>query len=134
MNTANTFREDSVCEKGKGMGQLNCPRGVTVYNQTANTYIADTNNNCVKVFDSTDEYLFKFGDNAGKGKIYQPLYLHIYTIKTQLISIYMFICIELIEETGRPPGLIFGMRGYFWPDSDKFESWKFFHTFEGVMT
>ena len=24
----------------------------------------------------------------------------------------MFICTELIEETGRPPGLIFGMWGY----------------------
>ena len=50
------------------------------------------------------------------------------------IYIYMFICSELIEETGRPPGLIFGMWGYFWPGSDKFESWKFFHTFDGVMT
>ena len=46
----------------------------------------------------------------------------------------MFICSELIEEIGRPPGLIFGMWGYFWPGSDKFESWKFFHTFDGVMT
>ena len=26
----------------------------------------------------------------------------------------MFICTEWIEETGRPPGLIFGMWGYFW--------------------
>ena len=25
----------------------------------------------------------------------------------------MFICSELIEETGRPPGLIFGMWGIF---------------------
>ena len=46
----------------------------------------------------------------------------------------MFICSELIEETGRPPGQIFAMWGYFWPGSDKFESWKFFHTFDGVMT
>ena len=46
----------------------------------------------------------------------------------------MFICSELIEETGRPPGLIFGMCRYFWPGSDKFESWKNFHTFDGVMT
>ena len=38
------------------------------------------------------------------------------------------------EETGRPPGLIFGMWGDFWPGSDKFESWKIFHTFDGVMT
>ena len=46
----------------------------------------------------------------------------------------MFICSELIEETGRLPGLIFGMWGYFWPGSDKFEFWNFFHTFDGVMT
>ena len=29
------------------------------------------------------------------------------------MCIYMFICTELIEETGRLPGLIFGMWGYF---------------------
>ena len=46
----------------------------------------------------------------------------------------MCICIELIEETGRPPGLIFGMWGYFWSGSDKFESWKKFHIFDEVMT
>ena len=53
---------------------------------------------------------------------------YIYTIKTRLkyIYIYMFIFSELIEETGRPPGLIFGMWGYFWPGSDKFEFWKNF--------
>ena len=50
------------------------------------------------------------------------------------MCIYMSVCSELIEETGRPPGLIFGMWRYFWPGSDKFESWKIFHTFDGVMT
>ena len=34
----------------------------------------------------------------------------------------MFICTELIEETGRAPGVISGMWGYSWPGSDKFES------------
>ena len=63
----------SVCEKGKGMRQLYCPRGVTVDNKTGNIYIADTNNNCVKVFDSTGKYLFKFGDDECEGKMYQPL-------------------------------------------------------------
>ena len=29
--------------------------------------------------------------------------------KSGPVYIYMFICIELIEETARPPGLIFGM-------------------------
>ena len=38
----------------------------------------------------------------------------IYIIKTRLICIYMFVCSELIEETGKPPGLILGMWRYFW--------------------
>ena len=50
------------------------------------------------------------------------------------VRIYMFICSELIEEAGRSPGLIFGMWGYLWSGSDKFESWDFFHTFDKVMT
>ena len=45
----------------------------------------------------------------------------------------MFICTELIEETGRPPADFWHV-GYFWPGSDKFEYWKYFHTFDGVMT
>ena len=62
----------SVCEKGKGMGQLYWPLGVTVDNKTGNIYIADQSNNCVKVFDSTGKYLFKFGDNRGAGKMNLP--------------------------------------------------------------
>ena len=53
----------SVCPKGNGMEQLNNPLGVTVDSKTGNIYIADQLNNCVKVFDSTGRYLFKFGDN-----------------------------------------------------------------------
>ena len=45
----------------------------------------------------------------------------------------MLISTRLIGETGRPPGLIFGKWGYFWPGLDKFESWKKFHTFDEVM-
>ena len=63
----------SVCEKGKGMEQLYCPRNVVADNVTGNIYIADTKNNCVKVFDSTGKYLFKFGDNEDEGKMYRPL-------------------------------------------------------------
>ena len=63
----------SVCEKGNGMGQLNCPRDVTVDNKTGNIYIADTDNHCVKVFDSTGKYLFKFGDKESGGKMIGPL-------------------------------------------------------------
>ena len=68
----------TVCEKGKGMGQLNLPRDVTVDNKTGNIYIADTENNCVKVFDSTGKYLFKFGDNGSEGKMDSPLSVAIY--------------------------------------------------------
>ena len=46
----------------------------------------------------------------------------------------MFICTELIEETGRPPGLIFGMWGYFYPGSDIFEFCEIFQTFDRVTT
>ena len=63
----------SVCEKGKGMGQLYWPRSVTVDNKTGNIYIADTENGCVKVFDSTGKYLFIFGDNKGERKVYRPI-------------------------------------------------------------
>ena len=68
----------SVCEIGNGMEQLNSPRGVTVDNETGNIYIADHDNSCVKVFDSTGKYLFKFGDNEGEGKMYYPRGLAIY--------------------------------------------------------
>ena len=40
----------------------------------------------------------------------------------------------MIEETGRPPGLILGMCGYFWPGSGKIEFWNIFHIFDEVMT
>ena len=63
----------SVCEKGKGMEQLSLPRGVTVDNEIGNIYIADLDNKCVKVFDSTGKYLFKFGDNEDEGKMDRPL-------------------------------------------------------------
>ena len=63
----------SVCDKGNGMRQLNCPRDVTVDNKTGNIYLADRDNNCAKVFDSTGKYLFKFGDNENEGNIYKPL-------------------------------------------------------------
>ena len=63
----------SVCDKGKGMEQLNNPRDVAVDNEIGNIYIADQSNNCVKVFDCTGKYLFKFGDNKDEGKMNWPL-------------------------------------------------------------
>ena len=63
----------SVCENGNGMEHLNNPLGVTVDNETGNIYIADQFNNCVKVFDRTVKFLFKFGDSEDEGRIYLPL-------------------------------------------------------------
>ena len=63
----------SVCKKGKGKEQLNNPEGVAVDNITGNIYVADQSNHCVKVFDSTGKYLFKFGDNDDKGKMNYPI-------------------------------------------------------------
>ena len=62
----------SVCENGKGMGQLSSPRGITVDNKTGNIYIADQFNNCVKVFDRTGKYMFKIGNNESEGKMLYP--------------------------------------------------------------
>ena len=63
----------SICKKGNGMEQLNNPLGVTVDNKTGNIYVADLFNHCVKVFNSTGKYLFKFGDNKGEGKMSLPI-------------------------------------------------------------
>ena len=62
----------SVCRRGHGNQQLNWPLGVTVDNETGNIYVADQSNDCVKVFNSTGEYLIKFGDKEGEGKMYRP--------------------------------------------------------------
>ena len=58
----------SVCDGGTGNEQLNSPHGVTVDHNTGNIYVADCWNNCVKVFDNTAKYLFKFGDGKGEGE------------------------------------------------------------------
>ena len=55
------------------MEQLNLPLGTTADNKTRNIYIADRYNNCVKVYDKTSSYLFKFRDNEGEGKMYKPI-------------------------------------------------------------
>ena len=54
------------------MEQLDLPLGITVDDKTGKFYIADQYNNCVKVFDCTGKYLFKFGDNEDEGKMLSP--------------------------------------------------------------
>ena len=67
-----------VCERGQGIDQLYYPEGVTVDNTTGMIYVADCENNCVKVFDNTGKYLSRIGDNTGDGKMHSPHSLSIY--------------------------------------------------------
>ncbi|KAI6647854.1 hypothetical protein LOD99_8441 [Oopsacas minuta] len=67
----------SGCKLGKGLENLRGPRGVTIDNSTADIYIADHENNCVKVFDCNGKIMFKFGDEEGEGKINGPMGLAI---------------------------------------------------------
>ena len=62
----------SVCDRGTGNEQLNWPFGVTVDHNTGNIYVADYDNDCVKVFDNSVKFVFKFGDKAGEGKMCGP--------------------------------------------------------------
>ena len=75
----------SVCDRGTGNEQLNMPLGVTVDHNTGNIYVANQDNHCVKVFDNTAKYLFKFGDSRGEGKMHYPRGLAI-CCNTVLIS------------------------------------------------
>ncbi|KAI6660197.1 PEP-CTERM domain protein [Oopsacas minuta] len=46
----------------KAPGELNCPRGIAVLNQTGDIYIADYCNDRVQVFSSNGDYLFMFSE------------------------------------------------------------------------
>ncbi|KAI6657331.1 hypothetical protein LOD99_79 [Oopsacas minuta] len=62
----------SVCKKDNGNVEpiwLSC---VALDDKTGDIYILDCLNNCVKVFDSTARYIFKFGDSNGEGKMSSP--------------------------------------------------------------
>ncbi|KAI6660171.1 PEP-CTERM domain protein [Oopsacas minuta] len=63
-----------VCssKRGEGNDKLYSPLCVAVDKLTGNIYIVDYSNNCVKVFDSTAKYIFKFGDSNGEGKMFSP--------------------------------------------------------------
>ena len=71
--TSKTQSIISVCDRGTDNEQLNRPRGVTVDHNTGNIYVADRSNHCVKVFDNTAKYLYKFGDESGEGKMSVPI-------------------------------------------------------------
>ena len=47
------------------------------------------------------------------------------------MCVYMF---KIDRRNWKTPSADFGMCGYLWPGSDKFESWTIFHKFDEVMT
>ena len=63
----------SVCDRGTGNEQLDHPEGVTVDHNTGNIYVADYSNDCVKLFDNTAKYLFKFENGKREGKMSNPI-------------------------------------------------------------
>ena len=68
----------SVCDYGTELYNLNVPHAVIVDNTTGNIFVADTNNDCVKVFDDSGKIMYKFGDVEGEGKMYKPQGISIY--------------------------------------------------------
>ncbi|KAI6661334.1 PEP-CTERM domain protein [Oopsacas minuta] len=57
------------CKKSvdqKAPGELNCPKGIAVLNQTGDIYIADYCNHRVQVFSSNGDYLFMFSEKMNK--------------------------------------------------------------------
>ena len=70
--TSKTQSIISVYDRGTGNEQLSYPYCVTVDPNTGNMYVADCLYHCVKVFDNTAKYLYKFGDGKRKGKMSYP--------------------------------------------------------------
>ena len=89
----------SVRDRGTGDEQLNKPLGVTVDHNTGHIYVADLHNKCVKVFDNTAKYVFKFGDSGGEGKMDDPIGL--------------VICCDKVLITQRSNILVYQLDGKF---------------------
>ena len=89
----------SVCDEGTGNGQLSYPYGVTVNHNTGNIYVADYGNKCVKVFDNTAKYLFKFGGEKGEGKLSNLRGLHI--CGNKLLVIQWNHCLQVYQLDGK---------------------------------
>ena len=68
----------SVCDFGTELYNLFGPYAVIVDNTTGNIFVADTGNNCVKVFDDSGKIMYKFGDVGGEGKMCVPQGISIY--------------------------------------------------------
>ncbi|KAI6647860.1 Cell surface protein [Oopsacas minuta] len=97
----------SGCKWGEELGFLDGPEGVTIDNSTGDIYVADSWNNCVKVFDCNGKIMFKFGDEEGEGKMNFPVGLTIY--RDRVLITQRSHCIlnyqlngEFISRIGKP--------------------------------
>ena len=117
----------SVCDYGSGLCSLDGPLAVIVDNTTGNIFVADTLNNCVKVFDDSGKIIYKFGDLKGEGKMYKPQGISIYGNNILVSQASSFILnyqldgkfISRIGKPGKrklefnsPRGLTFDHNGY----------------------
>ena len=85
--TSKTQSIISVCDVGTGNGQLYFPYGIALDHNTGNIYVADRSNQCVKVFDNTAKYLFKFGEESGGGR------------RCLILEDYIFVTIQYLYLT-----------------------------------
>ena len=88
----------NLCDGGTGDEQLNNPHSVTVDHNTGISYVADYNNKCVKVFDYTAKYWFKFGDVKGEGKMSYPDSLLIYGDRVFVTQINNYLQVYELDE------------------------------------
>ena len=96
--TSKTQSIISVCDRGTGNEQLNNPHGITVDHDTDNIYVTDYSNHCVKVFDNTTKYLYKFGDESGEGKMSNPIGL---LIRNNTVFVSHNHCILVYQLDGK---------------------------------
>ena len=68
----------SFGKRGSELEQLNYPWGLVVDKITGNIYVADQFNHSVKVYANSGEYLFRFGDSFGEGRMEFPKCMAIY--------------------------------------------------------
>ena len=89
----------SVGSEGSDEGQFTNPFGVVFNSKTNNIYVADQCNNRVQVFYKDGEYLFKFGDMDGPGKMKYPLCIAIYKEKV-FVTQYHGGCVLVFDLKG----------------------------------
>ena len=84
---------------GDKEGQFFSPHGASIHCLTGNVFVADQCNNRVQVFDKDGQYLYKFGDRDGAGKMEFPVHVDFYQNKV-FISQYEGGCLLVYDLNG----------------------------------